>query len=86
MASAWRENVSDPRPPDVVHLVLSLQEAATLKQICMMTGGEPELSARMHTDAMNKALQMATVRSAEHPLEDDDSAGIYFLPEERSTL
>lgn len=82
MATASRQQ-PDPRP-DVIVLTISLQEARTLKQLFQYIGGDPNKSARLHTDSMNRALIMAQVISADHPL--IGKPDFFFDDVERSTL
>ncbi len=76
--------ISPTAIPDKIELTMSLLEAQTLKQLFQYVGGDPNTSARKHTDALNTALIAAKVRSAEHPLV--GSPDFFFDDEERSTL
>lgn len=73
-----------PTPPSMVTLTMTLLEAQTLKQITMNTGGDPDYSARKHTDAINEALYKAGVRSAKHPTK--DTLSITFADEGAGAL
>jgi len=63
MATAKRiEGVPVPvLPPDTIELTLTLEEAATLRDVCNYIGGDPTKSRRRYFNGIATALYSASV-------------------------
>lgn len=60
-------------------LQLTAEESDTLVQLCNNIGGDTQLSARRHTNAIGHALKACGAQDARHPVNERFSE-IYFLP------
>lgn len=67
-----------PTPPDLVKLVLSIEEAQTLADVFSKVGGNPDYSRRGYIDAIALALRSVGVTWNREPVDMSAATGVYF--------